>query len=80
VPKAPAPGETSYDYSESQDPDDPRAHFVAGSLVKHPHFGLGRVKELSGKGTLARATVVFERFGEKTLVLKYAGLKAVAKR
>jgi len=50
--------------------------FAVGSLVVHPRFGVGRVQWISG-GSNARARVSFRDVGVKTLVLEYAGLKAV---
>ncbi len=65
------------DYEESQDPADQQKLSLL-CVVRHPHFGLGVVTELSGQGQLARATVRFQKFGEKTLILKYANLQYVS--
>jgi DNA helicase-2/ATP-dependent DNA helicase PcrA len=48
-----------------------------GSLVRHPQFGIGRVKSLT-RGLDARARIHFRDVGEKTLVLQYARLQPVA--
>ncbi|MDH7516105.1 MAG: UvrD-helicase domain-containing protein [Bacteroidota bacterium] len=45
-----------------------------GRFVVHPTFGRGRVVDVQGAGDSARAVVLFETVGRKTLVLKYAGL------
>jgi DNA helicase-2/ATP-dependent DNA helicase PcrA len=78
VPTAgPDPREPVYDSSDSQDPEDQRRQrklLAPGCRVRHPHFGAGIVVTLTGHGSLARATVHFERFGQKTLVLQFANL------
>ncbi|MCC6427441.1 MAG: UvrD-helicase domain-containing protein [Phycisphaerales bacterium] len=48
--------------------------FPVGSLVRHPQFGVGRVRQVSG-GMNARATIEFKAVGTKTLVLEYARLQ-----
>ncbi len=48
-----------------------------GATVKHATFGRGRIIAVQGAGDLARAVVVFDSVGKKTLILKYAGLKPV---
>ncbi len=47
----------------------------AGSAVRHPQFGRGRVVAIDGRGPDARARVEFVGVGTKTLVLKYARLE-----
>lgn len=46
-----------------------------GDMVIHPHFGRGKVEQLTGAGINARATVVFVREGRKQLLLQYASLE-----
>ncbi len=43
--------------------------------VQHQRFGTGKVVSLEGKGLNAKATVIFNNFGKKQLLLKYARLK-----
>ena len=43
-----------------------------GNTIRHERFGLGKVVELSGESENARATVEFESFGRKQLLLKFA--------
>jgi DNA helicase II / ATP-dependent DNA helicase PcrA len=50
--------------------------FTAGTKVRHPQFGLGTIKSVSG-GSQARAVVQFDGVGVKTLVLEYARLQIV---
>ncbi len=49
---------------------------TAGSLVRHPQFGEGKVLSVTG-GMGARATVQFKSVGTKTLVLQYARLSRI---
>ncbi len=46
----------------------------AGSMVKHPQFGVGTVEKVQGRGAMTRATIDFEDLGRKTLVVQYARL------
>jgi DNA helicase-2/ATP-dependent DNA helicase PcrA len=46
-----------------------------GSRVVHATFGRGKIMSIQGNGDMARAVVLFESVGRKTLILKYAGLK-----
>ncbi len=48
--------------------------FPVGCLVRHPQFGVGRVRQVS-VGMNARATIEFKAVGTKTLVLEYARLQ-----
>ncbi|HYF15483.1 MAG TPA: UvrD-helicase domain-containing protein [Phycisphaerales bacterium] len=47
--------------------------FPPGCLVRHPQFGVGTVKSLTG-GAQARALIDFRDVGVKTLILEYARL------
>ena len=46
-----------------------------GSIVVHEVFGKGRVLEISGGGEMRKASVKFEGYGVKNLVLKFARLR-----
>ena len=50
------------------------ARILVGTQVTHATFGRGRVLDLNGTGDMARAVVLFESVGKKTLVLKFAAL------
>jgi len=50
---------------------------TVGSLVRHAHFGLGRVRSISRSGAHTRLKVDFEKVGGKTLLLEYAHLEVV---
>jgi DNA helicase-2/ATP-dependent DNA helicase PcrA len=59
------------DYSDAQ--DAPR--FVKGERVRHPEFGRGVIRELSGFGRDLKAVIEFDRAGRKKVVLRYANLQ-----
>jgi DNA helicase-2/ATP-dependent DNA helicase PcrA len=64
-------GGTYIDYSDAQ--DAPR--FVKGERVRHPQFGRGTIRELSGLGPDMKAVIDFDHAGRKKVVLKYANLQ-----
>ncbi len=49
-----------------------------GSLVEHEMFGKGKVIQISGRGDAMKATVHFDEVGVKSLIVKFARLKAVS--
>ncbi|HEX5727746.1 MAG TPA: UvrD-helicase domain-containing protein [Longimicrobiaceae bacterium] len=64
-------GGYTVDYSDSQDAPS----MIKGSRVRHPQFGAGTVRELSGGGNDVRATIDFDTVGRKTVILRYANLQ-----
>ncbi|MBL3656419.1 ATP-dependent helicase [Fulvivirga sediminis] len=46
-----------------------------GMKVEHPKFGFGKVVEMDESGANRKATVNFDDFGEKTLLLSFAKLR-----
>jgi DNA helicase-2/ATP-dependent DNA helicase PcrA len=46
-----------------------------GTVVEHPKYGTGTIVRREGDGDDAKIVVVFQRYGMKKLVEKYAGLK-----
>lgn len=52
-------------------------HLSVGDVVRHRHFGTGRVLEVEGEGQTAVATVHFQGVGVKRLALGYAPLERV---
>jgi len=46
-----------------------------GTIVHHETFGKGRVLDVFGKGESQKASVQFEEYGVKSLILKFARLK-----
>lgn len=59
------------DYADAQ--DAPR--FVKGERVRHPQFGRGIIRELSGFGRDLKAVIDFESVGRKKVMLRYANLQ-----
>jgi DNA helicase II / ATP-dependent DNA helicase PcrA len=59
------------DYSEAQ--EAPR--FVKGERVRHPQFGRGVIRELTGLGQELKAVIDFDSIGRKKVVLRYANLQ-----
>ena len=45
--------------------------------VEHPKFGYGKVTKMDIQGANRKAKVVFENFGEKTLLLSFAKLRII---
>jgi DNA helicase-2/ATP-dependent DNA helicase PcrA len=62
---------TWIDYSDAQ--DAPR--FVKGERVRHPQFGRGTIRELSGFGQDLKAVIDFESVGRKKVIVRYANLQ-----
>ena len=65
---------TTYVPSPDFSPSD-ISNLDAGMKVEHPKFGFGKVVEIDNSGTSRKAKVVFDNFGEKTLLLSFAKLK-----
>jgi DNA helicase-2/ATP-dependent DNA helicase PcrA len=59
------------DYTDAQ--DVPR--FVKGERVRHPQFGRGTIRELSGFGQDLKAAIDFDNAGRKKVVVRYANLQ-----
>lgn len=57
-----------YDLDEGNDP------FHPGVQVEHPKFGRGKIISRSGEGSDSRVVVFFKNRGQKTLMLRVAGL------
>lgn len=53
------------------------SRFPAGTVVRHPQFGIGTVQSISPRGTVSSARVAFHGIGTKTLILEYARLELV---
>jgi len=45
---------------------------AVGNTIKHDRFGIGKVVALEGAGDNAKATIQFETFGSRQLLLKFA--------
>ncbi|NVK84878.1 MAG: UvrD-helicase domain-containing protein [Cytophagia bacterium] len=53
------------------------SNLAEGMKVEHPKFGFGRVNKVDTDGANRKAIVIFEDFGEKTLLLAFAKLRIV---
>ncbi len=56
--------------------DDP-AKIQAGMQIEHQRFGIGKVLNLEGPDSNRKATVFFQKHGQKQLLLKFAKLKII---
>jgi DNA helicase-2/ATP-dependent DNA helicase PcrA len=56
-------------------PSAPKQPPRTGTVVEHPKYGTGTIVRREGDGEDAKIIVVFQRYGIKKLVEKYAGLK-----
>lgn len=54
---------------------DPMSSFRVGDRIEHNRFGAGKVLEITGNIPELKAKVVFDRYGEKLLLLKYAKIR-----
>lgn len=53
----------------------PMSEFYEGQRIEHNRFGAGKILSLSGNAPDIRAEIHFDRYGEKTLLLKYAQMR-----
>ncbi|QQE11382.1 UvrD-helicase domain-containing protein [Planctomycetota bacterium] len=53
------------------------AKYPAGTMVRHPKFGIGRIQNVSSMGGHTRAQVAFNTVGVKPLILEYAKLEVI---
>ena len=54
------------------------SEFRSGMIVLHQQFGRGQITEIDGIAPNNKATVRFEKAGEKKLLMKFAKLKIIA--
>jgi DNA helicase-2/ATP-dependent DNA helicase PcrA len=59
--------------SESQSQED--VDIRRGTIVAHEMFGRGKIVAVSGKGDARKAVVQFDKYGMKSLMIKYARLR-----
>lgn len=64
--------------SENFKPDDP-ATLEEGMEVEHQKFGFGKIQRLEGNPNNRIASILFQRAGEKKIMLNYARLQVVKK-
>lgn len=65
---------TAYKPSADFKPSD-NALLQEGMKVEHPKFGFGKVEKMDFSGPDKKAKIIFDDFGEKTLLLSFAKLK-----
>ena len=53
----------------------PVSELRAGQRIEHNRFGAGTIKQLTGAAPDVKAVIVFDTFGEKILLLKYAKVR-----
>jgi DNA helicase-2/ATP-dependent DNA helicase PcrA len=68
------PGKYKHEVSGDFQPSD-TSNLAKGMKVEHPKFGFGKVMEMDDDGIGRKAKVLFDHFGEKTLLLSFAKLK-----
>jgi DNA helicase-2/ATP-dependent DNA helicase PcrA len=56
---------------------DPMSSFRVGDRIEHNRFGVGKVLEITGQVPEIKAKIIFDKFGEKILLLKYAKIRHV---
>ena len=54
---------------------DPMSSFRVGDRIEHNRFGVGKVLEITGEVPDIKAKIIFEKYGEKILLLKYARIR-----
>jgi DNA helicase-2/ATP-dependent DNA helicase PcrA len=77
-PTEPKPGPVASTHTPAGDfvPSD-TANLAEGDKVEHMKFGFGTVLKMDVNGTDRKATVKFDKVGEKTLLLSFAKLRIV---
>lgn len=53
----------------------PMTSLKVGDEVEHNRFGFGKILEITGSAPEMRAKILFDAYGEKTLLLKYAKIR-----
>ena len=54
---------------------DPMSSFRVGDQIEHNRFGAGKVLEITGIVPDLKAKILFEKYGEKLLLLKFAKIR-----
>lgn len=57
----------------------PMTELYEGERIEHNRFGAGTIKTISGTAPEMKAVIVFDDYGEKLLLLKYAKLRPLSK-
>ncbi|MCH2153314.1 MAG: ATP-binding domain-containing protein, partial [Phycisphaerales bacterium] len=61
----------------SPSPSREQALFQVGDQVEHPRFGLGRIKRVMARPRGLTATIDFDEYGPRTLLVAHAGLTRI---
>ena len=56
---------------------DPMSSFHVGDRIEHNRFGVGKVLSITGEVPDIKANIVFEKYGDKILLLKYAKIRHI---
>jgi len=56
---------------------DPMSSFHPGDRIEHNRFGAGKVLEITGMVPDIKAKVLFDKYGEKLLLLKFAKIRHI---
>ncbi len=56
---------------------DPMSSFRVGDRIEHNRFGAGKVLEITGQVPELKAKILFEKYGEKLLLLKFAKIRHI---
>ena len=75
-PNAPKKNNTAGDIKDFK-ADNP-ATLQIGMKVIHQRFGNGNIQQIEGEGPARMATINFQKFGQKRILLKYAKLQIVS--
>ena len=62
---------------DSEFTPDPMSSFHPGDRIEHNRFGVGKVLTISGEVPDIKATIAFEKYGDKILLLKYAKIRHI---
>lgn len=54
---------------------EPMSSFREGEVIEHNRFGAGKVLEISGQVPDLKAKILFDKYGEKLLLLKFAKIR-----
>jgi len=72
------PAKPQSDVEDAEDflPDNP-ATLQSGMKVIHQRFGNGNIQSIEGEGPARMASINFQKFGQKRILLKYAKLQII---
>lgn len=77
IPAAPKPATSKPSTPDSAFSTVSVLDLKPGQKIEHNRFGYGTIVSMSGDATGRKATIRFDNFGEKILLLAYAKLRIV---